>query len=204
MLKRTFLAITVLATSGCNGDSARTPRHSVTPPKPSSPHEHDATHSKPGVSNSVDLIREVDAPPHLGDRPPRRDGECPARLPVERPPDVVFGVHRIVLPHGKGTTRYGGELHGGLGVCKGKPCDVAPGAELDKIWAAFHKHRFAGMRIEPARRSPHYGRRTVWVQWSEAHCEKSDSSRQRVTSRDERAFYALFDMITQTALAQKP
>ncbi len=192
MVKPILLAVTVLATSGCNGDSARTARHNAAPPKPSSPSERTATRSSTGVPGSAELVREVS------------DRECPTRLPAARPPDVVFGVHRVVLPHGKGATRYGGELHGGRGVCESAPCDVAPAAELDKIWAAFRKHRFAAMRVEPARRSPHYGLRTVWVQWSEARCEKSDSSRQRVATQDKRAFYELFDLVTQTALAQKP
>lgn len=120
-------------------------------------------------------------------------------LPEALPADAVFGVRQLVLPHGKPSQTFGGELHAGEGRCESTPCDVVPRATLAKLWQTFRSRGFGSIRNEPAQRTPHYGSRTIWVTWSTERCEKTDDSRQKIASAQHTTFYDLFRLVTEAA-----
>jgi hypothetical protein len=148
-------------------------------------------------------------PPPLSTPPlDDRARTCPS-LPAARPPDLVIGVSRHILPIGAEVTVHRAELTESQSACR---ANLAPGtaraytclqvtpAELDDLWRDFRKRSFTTMTSSSLPGlSPHYGGRFLWLRWGGRYaCEVGDSSQAKIDDAYAKDFSELLDAVETT------
>lgn len=137
---------------------------------------------------------------------PEQARTCPALLPAARPPDLVIGVARHIVPIGTEITNHRAELTATQSDCRTNlapgtaptyTCLVVTPAELDDLWSEFRKRSFTAIRSHPTPGlSPHYGSRSLWLRWGGRHaCEVSDSSQGQIDPAHDSDFSDLINAV---------
>ncbi len=116
------------------------------------------------------------------------------------PRDLIIGVSRTVLPHGKPAKRYGAELvTDPQASCRFMPCIVVSNSEINRVYVEMVRLRVMAIQTRRVHRSPHVGSRFLWARWPGSYCSIGTTSHGQIDPARKADFDAISELAWEMA-----